>query len=295
MRKFAYLLLANLAVSHAFIRPWASALDVSEVGEASRVEENEVFDAEDYNVDDDGSEAPSAGDLAKDQQKRKRDTYDDDDESGDDEQVLIDLDEPEATGTAAEKEAEPTVAGAAEDDLDLLEDEEDLQEREEGVKAGDQPQPSESNQTNDADGTQSSSRSKSPMLYDGQAVVTTDEEGVELDTSLLNPQEEDSTPSITEFVEKVPTFKKEKEEKEKRKLQEKKQREANNNIDVYEREIQDFREIQAKNENRFSEGIENAEEGLQPPPDPGMWRRFQHWYGQKLDRLVDRFGSDLKD
>lgn len=249
----------------------------------------ETLDAADFDFEEDFAATPSLSELAKREHAQQKKMYEQEGPEGD-EQFVVGDDEPEAPPDEAQNQA---AVSAEEQDIDALDNLDDLEEREEDKQ---QEKPEESpGEVGETPGSSPVTSTESPTKYEGQVVQTKDEEGTELDTSSLNRQDEHSTSTVSEFVDAVPTFKKEEEKKEKKKEDHKRRKEANNEIDIYEREIKAFSQVQEKNKDRFKDEVENAEKDLQAPKNPGWWRRLRHWYNVKMNKLVDKYGSDKKD
>ncbi|CDJ33885.1 uncharacterized protein EMH_0086150 [Eimeria mitis] len=309
-RRSLCLLSLSLVFLSVSIERWiAAASDTKEEGEIPiDAAEDDAVDVADFDYESELNTKPPTEQVQEGKQQKKE-IYGEDDLEGDAEQLLVDADELEATTTAKEEENNKQPATEEkEEDLEILQDEEELKDKEENMKFMVEPKltteenkenkenkENNTNNNNNSDKDTNKEKTKTPTMYNGQEVYTTDEDGVILDLSSLNKQEEHTSPNINEFIDKIPTFSKEKEEKKKRKAEAKKHKEMNNAVNIYEKEIKDFQLTQEKNKQRYKDFIENAEYNLQPPINPGIWKRLQHWYNTKMDKLVEKYGSDIND
>ncbi|KAL8440443.1 hypothetical protein Efla_005585 [Eimeria flavescens] len=267
--------------------------------EDDEVELPEQVDAADLDEADAAlGDLPSLSELAERERSKQKQMLEE--EGAGEAEPKFDAEEEEFENLSEGELGEEQQAGPLKDeDLEDVDSQEDLQadatkppqqEREEAPSAG-------SGESTAGEGAESSQGQKK---YGGQVVQEEDEEGVRLDLSALNPEQEQGAPDIAEYVDAVPKFKKEEEEKKKRKEDFKKKKEENNDINFYEKEIAIFREAEEKNKNRFDEEVQNAEEGIREPKRPSWWKRMKHKFDVVVDpgrlsfRLLGAIGSGKK-
>ncbi|KAL8270731.1 hypothetical protein Esti_005333 [Eimeria stiedai] len=219
----------------------------------------------------------------RDQQKRK---YEED--GGHEERAAFNLADEELAEPSEEDMGQGVPQKVVkEEEAEHVDNPEDLEEEKE------QPESATSSTAEKAAG-QEEVEEGGEKKYGGQLVVT-EEDGTTFDVSSLNRQEEVTPPDIPEYVEAKVKFKKQEEEKKKKKEDAKKHRADNNYVSFYEREMATFRAVEEKNQHRFSNDVENAEDNLQAPKNPGFWKRLKHKVDNVVDKLVTRFGSELKE
>ncbi|KAL8433972.1 hypothetical protein ACSSS7_003457 [Eimeria intestinalis] len=238
-----------------------------------------------------GTTTPSLSELAERDRAEQKKQLEEDERAV--EQAYFNVGEEDAAAELSPEELdeeEEDQKVVKNDDVEHVDNPEDLEEKEQHPEdsgnGGDPEKPA----GHDEDEADSGGEKK----YGGQLVVT-EEEGVNFDLSSLNRQEEEVSPNISEYAEEKVKFKKDEEEKKKRKEEAKKRRAENNDIHFYEIESSAFREAESKNKNRFSSEVQNAEGDIQAPKKPGLWKRLKHKVDTAIDKLVDRYGSDIKE
>ena len=284
LRRSVCLISLSLVALYVPSEKWVSASEEQEDADAADAGDVDVADF-DYE-----EEFSGASKTDENEQQQQKQLYEEEEVEGAvEEQLLLDGDDLEPAPTN-EPEGNTGAPEKGEEVEELL-GEEDLNEKEENMKFTGEQKTDEEAAESESDSTSSSGAT----VYNGQEVQLVDEEGTALDVSSLAKQDEYVGPSVTEFVDKAPTFKKEKEEKKKRKAEAKSQREKNNPVDIYEQELEVFKSTQEKNKDRFKDYVENAEADLQAPEDPGFWKRIKRFYDRGMTKLVEKYGSQDVD